>query len=277
MPKCSYCNSTDHHIGNCTDGKHLEKLLFQDIKPNFYAMPLSVLKRISCFTCYKSTLPKSHLAYLLSGVWDYNDLQKKERLIKEKQEKQKHENEKKQVELDQDEKCCICMENDVTNKNIAVLKCGHTFCLECILIHHQRSRTCPLCRASYCNNDDSSVQIHTIPNENSNENGYNEYISVWNTYPTDENDDFVVNNNIFEYENTLNIVGDVGASAEYYLDSFPPDDNGYITPQPVEIDFDLHPIDLEPLFNAASLTLPTSIPEHNPTDIILPSPTGDTN
>ena len=88
---------------------------------------------------------------------------------------------------------------------------------------------------------------------------------------------FVVNNNIFEYENTLNIVGDVGTSAEYYLDSFPPDDNGYITPQPVEIDFDLHPIDLEPLFNAASLTLPTSIPQHNPTDIILPSPTGDIN
>ena len=42
--------------------------------------------------------------------------------------------------------CPICMEN-LGNTNSCITKCGHKFCLECMLKHSKTKSNCPLCRA----------------------------------------------------------------------------------------------------------------------------------
>lgn len=43
--------------------------------------------------------------------------------------------------------CVICME-EITN-NVTILKCSHSFCVNCILTHSLTNNTCPLCRDKY--------------------------------------------------------------------------------------------------------------------------------
>tara|TARA_Y100001970_G_C14249821_1_gene870970 strand:+ start:3539 stop:4567 length:1029 start_codon:yes stop_codon:yes gene_type:complete len=156
--KCCYCASNDHHIGKCTKDPHLENLLTQDIKPNFYVLPYKTLRRIAKFTPYKSSLPKYKLAYLFLNLWEFNFKEREKLKITETEDKNENESgtgteNESGMNINEssceDECCCICMEKSIQGKNIAVLNCGHTFCLQCILIHHQRSNNCPLCRNEY--------------------------------------------------------------------------------------------------------------------------------
>jgi hypothetical protein len=43
--------------------------------------------------------------------------------------------------------CPICMEN-LGKTNFCTTKCGHQFCLECMLKHTKTKKNCPLCRAN---------------------------------------------------------------------------------------------------------------------------------
>jgi hypothetical protein len=47
----------------------------------------------------------------------------------------------------QKETCPICMD-DLKKTNISVTKCGHSFCLLCIIQHTKGDNRCPLCRAT---------------------------------------------------------------------------------------------------------------------------------
>jgi hypothetical protein len=51
-----------------------------------------------------------------------------------------------EFQLSEEEKnCCICM-SDKNNEQMCILNCRHTFCLECIDIHLNANKNCPLCR-----------------------------------------------------------------------------------------------------------------------------------
>jgi hypothetical protein len=63
-----------------------------------------------------------------------------------------------------EKECCICMETLQSDKNIAITQCGHTFCLQCLLIHFTDKNSCPLCRMTLINNAD----LNPISNSNSN-------------------------------------------------------------------------------------------------------------
>jgi hypothetical protein len=52
------------------------------------------------------------------------------------------------------EDCCICLEPMNTSKNYAATKCGHKFCLVCLLQHFAIKNNCPLCREKLCDNVD---------------------------------------------------------------------------------------------------------------------------
>lgn len=58
--------------------------------------------------------------------------------------------------IDYDNNCPICIEEFETDVcgnfiNYAVTKCGHKFCLSCIVRHGKRKNLCPLCRQEFLN------------------------------------------------------------------------------------------------------------------------------
>lgn len=61
-----------------------------------------------------------------------------------------------------EKECCICMETLQSDKNIAITQCGHTFCLQCLLIHFTEKNSCPLCRTTLISKSD------LYPNQNPN-------------------------------------------------------------------------------------------------------------
>ena len=42
--------------------------------------------------------------------------------------------------------CCVCMDEEATQKGQAKLDCGHTYCISCFAQHARLSNKCPLCR-----------------------------------------------------------------------------------------------------------------------------------
>ena len=54
----------------------------------------------------------------------------------------------KKVEIKEgSEDCPICFE---PLTSISILKCGHTFCVSCTIIHFRQCDSCPLCRSQIC-------------------------------------------------------------------------------------------------------------------------------
>ena len=53
---------------------------------------------------------------------------------------------KNELKEKRDEPCPICMEN-LGKTNVCTTKCGHQFCLECMLKHSKKNKNCPMCRA----------------------------------------------------------------------------------------------------------------------------------
>ena len=47
------------------------------------------------------------------------------------------------------QECIICCEP--ISKNIAILECGHTFCLSCMVQHGRENNNCPCCRIEFTN------------------------------------------------------------------------------------------------------------------------------
>lgn len=57
--------------------------------------------------------------------------------------------------------CCICME-PLSDINLAVTKCGHKFCLECLLKHYKTKNDCPLCRSELVKNEISGGILNNV-------------------------------------------------------------------------------------------------------------------
>lgn len=131
MTKCTYCESTEHNIKNCPNDSDLYNSLVvkADKLPKFESMTYKVLKKLAALSGNKSSLPKVQLIIILTKVWEKMNEEKKA--------------------LEEETSCPICF-LDFTHKNVCVTKCGHKFCLECILTHHKRKNDCPLCRAELC-------------------------------------------------------------------------------------------------------------------------------
>ena len=131
MSKCTYCESSEHNIKNCPiDSNLYNSLVVNAIKlPEFESMTHKVLKKLAALSGNKTSLPKVQLIAVLTKAW------------------QKLNEEKKNLE--EETSCPICF-LDFSHKNVCVTKCGHKFCLECILTHHKRKNDCPLCRAELC-------------------------------------------------------------------------------------------------------------------------------
>jgi hypothetical protein len=61
------------------------------------------------------------------------------------------------------EECCICYDEIDGKKNKAVTKCGHLFCLTCLLTQFQNKNECPLCRRELLENSPNSFETIRIP------------------------------------------------------------------------------------------------------------------
>ena len=131
MTKCTYCESTEHNIKNCPNDSDLYNSLVvkADKLPKFESMTHKVLKKLAALSGNKTSLPKVQLIIVLTKAWEKLNAEKKN--------------------LEEETSCPICF-LDFTHKNVCVTKCGHKFCLECILTHHKRKNDCPLCRAELC-------------------------------------------------------------------------------------------------------------------------------
>lgn len=131
MSKCTYCESTEHNIKNCPiDSELYNSLVVNAIKlPEFESMTHKVLKKLAALSGNKTSLPKAQLIAVLTKAWHKLNEEKKN--------------------LEEETSCPICF-LDFSHKNVCVTKCGHKFCLECILTHHKRKNDCPLCRAELC-------------------------------------------------------------------------------------------------------------------------------
>lgn len=74
------------------------------------------------------------------------------------------------------EECCICYEEIDGKKNKAVTKCGHLFCLTCLLTQFQTKNECPLCRRELLENSPNSFETIRIP-INRTDNTFNRILS----------------------------------------------------------------------------------------------------
>lgn len=119
---CAYCDSQTHRISECTEDPELIDLFYQEKKPDFFRLEYRQLKRMASHVHVKSSLPKLQLAIQYTRIWEHNN-------------KLPYKS----------EDCAICMER-LRKVNIAILPCGHEFCLGCLLQHSRSSHCCPLCR-----------------------------------------------------------------------------------------------------------------------------------
>ena len=69
--------------------------------------------------------------------------------------------------------CIIC--GDSMKKNYAIIKCGHSFCTSCMVLHCRENNNCPMCRYEICVKPKKIIKInehilHAIYNETMNNN-----------------------------------------------------------------------------------------------------------
>lgn len=135
MSKCTYCESTQHNIKNCPVDNYLYStfMLNTEVCPKFEEMGHRMLKKLAALSNEKTSLPKVQLVIILKRVWT---------------ECQNNKN-RETPTLYEESECPICLTN-FEETNIAITKCGHKFCLECMMTHGRSNHTCPLCRADIC-------------------------------------------------------------------------------------------------------------------------------
>ena len=75
--------------------------------------------------------------------------ERKKKLLEEKKNREQKVREFYESYTDEQEpsQCIICCEN--IDKNIAILECGHTFCLSCMVKHGRENNNCPCCRIEF--------------------------------------------------------------------------------------------------------------------------------
>lgn len=158
MVKCSYCESGEHNISSCKEDTDLVELIMcHTNQPKFTSMSEKLLRRLSAQHKIKTTLPKLQLVIQLTRKWkDLNT-----------------HNNKQFTSNDTD--CAICFET-LENINTCITKCGHKYCLTCILQHSDNSASkqvveCPMCRSTI-HKSKMFIPQSNIPNgiENDNRN-----------------------------------------------------------------------------------------------------------
>jgi len=142
--KCSYCEINGHIITDCPFDKCIDKILDSTEEPEFANLTLKTLKRIASLRGIKTSLSKMQYILMFKKIW----LTNKKKLEEEKQKlKDTIESLNRLENTDEQTECPICME-PLGKINNCTSKCGHKFCLECLLKSHKKKNNCPMCRKS---------------------------------------------------------------------------------------------------------------------------------
>ena len=134
MVKCSYCESGEHNISSCKEDNDLVELIMNHThEPKFSSMNEKLLRRLSSQHKIKTTMPKLQLIIQLTRKW-------------------RELNTSNKIFTSNDTECAICFET-LENTNICITKCGHKYCLTCILQHSDNDTSkkgvnCPMCRTT---------------------------------------------------------------------------------------------------------------------------------
>ena len=147
--KCSYCEHSSHNITDCPFDKCIDHILDSTDEPDFNSLTLKTLKRIASLRGIKVSLSKIEYILMFKKIW----LTKRKEREEEKQKLKKTieslnriENENEQID------CPVCME-PLGKLNNCVSKCGHKFCLECLLKSYRKKNNCPMCREELIEDD----------------------------------------------------------------------------------------------------------------------------
>ena len=134
MVKCSYCESEKHNISSCKEDTELVELIMNHThQPKFSSMNEKLLRRLSAQHKIKTTMPKMRLIIHLTRKWQ--EINTRNKLF-----------------ISNESECAICFETLETT-NSCITKCGHKYCLTCILQYYENrtsknSVDCPMCRTT---------------------------------------------------------------------------------------------------------------------------------
>ena len=142
--KCSYCEQTTHIITDCPFDKCIDKILDSHEEPEFNNMTLKTLKRIASLRGIKVSLSKVQYVLMFKKIWLTN---KKEREKEKEKLKETIDSLNRLGNNNEQTDCPVCME-PIGKINSCVSKCGHKFCLECLLKSYRKKNNCPICRKS---------------------------------------------------------------------------------------------------------------------------------
>jgi hypothetical protein len=128
-------------ITECPYDKCIDKILESSEEPEFNSLTLKTLKRIASLRGIKVSLSKIQYVLMLKKIWLTNKKEKEE-----EREKMKNTIESlNRINNSENTECPVCMES-IGKINNCVSKCGHRFCLECLLKSYKKKNSCPLCR-----------------------------------------------------------------------------------------------------------------------------------
>lgn len=139
--KCSYCEQSGHMITDCPYDKCIDKILESSEEPEFNSLTLKTLKRIASLRGIKVSLSKIQYVLMFKKIWLTNKKEKEE----EREKMKKTIESLNRINNTENTECPVCMES-IGNINNCVSKCGHRFCLECLLKSYKKKNSCPLCR-----------------------------------------------------------------------------------------------------------------------------------
>jgi len=152
--KCSYCEQNGHMITECPYDKCIDKILESSEEPEFNSLTLKTLKRIASLRGIKVSLSKIQYVLMFKRIWLTNKKEKEEQ-----REKMKNTIESlNRINNSENTECPVCMES-IGKINNCVSKCGHRFCLECLLKSYKKKNSCPLCRQSLTSEENENDDL----------------------------------------------------------------------------------------------------------------------
>jgi hypothetical protein len=152
--KCSYCEQNGHMITECPYDKCIDKILESSEEPEFNSLTLKTLKRIASLRGIKVSLSKIQYVLMFKRIWLTNKKEKEEERKKMKNTIESL----NRINNSENTECPVCMES-IGKINNCVSKCGHRFCLECILKSYKKKNSCPLCRQSLTSEENENDDL----------------------------------------------------------------------------------------------------------------------
>ncbi|CAN0927956.1 E3 ubiquitin-protein ligase AIRP2 [Linum grandiflorum] len=105
------------------------------------------------------------LLQLQRGITDVDERKQREICAKYNKKKDGQTTDKgklSEIDLEREEECGICMEN---NTKVVLPKCSHSLCLKCYRTWRARSQSCPFCRDSLKRVNSGDLWVYTSSNE----------------------------------------------------------------------------------------------------------------